>query len=248
MASPPLVPSNWSTFPEVFRQRLGTNVGRQRIMSANGELLIVAHVVPEHDEATRRGILFWRDEQGEWRCSSGDPGKVALGMHLDRYAKRIDQYELQETAASHADDYLHLLEGLAPLVRSSRNLLETLEDARKSLPDERSLIDHRDRAYDLSRQAELLYEDAKNSMDVAVIRRADQNANSTHRMTIASHRLNMLAAMFFPFATVGAIFGTTLTDNWSWSNSALPFVFFLITGLLIGLVLAMFIARPENKL
>ena len=172
---------------------------------------------------------------------------MALGLHLDRYAKRIDQYEHQETAATHADDYLHLLEGLAPLVRSSRNLLEALEEARKSLPDERSLIDHRDRAYDLSRQAELLYEDAKNSMDVAVIRRADQQANATHRMTVASHRLNMLAAMFFPFATLGAIFGTTLTDNWSWSSSILPFVCFLLSGLLFGLVLALFITRHENK-
>ena len=123
----------------------------------------------------------------------------------------------------------------------------SLEEARKALPEERTLIDHRDRAYDLSRQAELLYEDAKNSMDVAVIRRADEQASSTHQMTVAAHRLNMLAAMFFPFATLGAIFGTTLTDNWSWSHSALPFILFLMTGLLIGLTLAQFIARPANK-
>jgi len=216
-------------------------------MKSNEDLLVVAHVVPEHDEAGRRGVLFWRDQQGEWRCSNGDPGKVALGMHLDRYAKRIDQYELQETIATRADDYLPLLEGLAPLVRSCRNLLETLEEARKALPEERPLIDHRDRAYDLSRQAELLYEDAKNSMDVAIIRRADEQANSTHQMTVAAHRLNMLAAMFFPFATLGAIFGTTLTDNWSWSHSVLPFVLFLIAGLLIGVVLAGIIAKPASK-
>ncbi len=247
MALAPLIPSNWSSFPQEFRLRLGTNVGRQRVMKANEELLVVAHLVPEHDETGRRGVLFWRDSQGEWRCSNGDPGKVALGIHLDRYAKKIDHYETQETAAILADDYLPLLEGLAPLVRSSRNLMETLEEARKALPEERTLIDHRDRAYDLSRQAELLYEDAKNSMDVAVIRRADEQASSTHQMTVAAHRLNMLAAMFFPFATLGAIFGTTLTDNWSWSHSALPFILFLMTGLLIGLTLAQFIARPANK-
>ena len=216
-------------------------------MTANGELLIVAHFAPEPDEASRRGILFWKDSQSEWRCSNGDPGKVALGMHLDRYAKRIELYEHQEHAATQADQYLRLLEGLAPMVRSSRNLLEVLEEARKSIPDDRTLIDHRDRAYDLSRQVELLYEDAKNAMDVAVIRRADEQANATHRMTVASHRLNMLAAMFFPYATLGAIFGTTLTDNWSWSKSPLPFALFLISGLLIGLVLATFIARPINK-
>ena len=247
MSIPPLIPSNWSSFPEEFRSRLGTNVGRQRVMKADDDLLVVAHLVPEHDEAGRRGVLFWRDGQGEWRCSNGDPGKVALAMHLDRYAKRVDLYEHQETTAIRADDYLPLLEGMAPLVRSSRNLLEALEEARKALPNDRNLIDHRDRAYDLSRQAELLYEDAKNSMDVAVIRRADEQANATHQMTVAAHRLNMLAAMFFPFATLGAIFGTTLTDNWSWSHYPLPFVLFLITGLLIGLVMAYFIARPASK-
>ena len=125
--------------------------------------------------------------------------------------------------------------------------MDALEEARKALPEERTLIDHRDRAYDLARQVELLYEDAKNSMDVAVIRRADEQTHATHQMTVAAHRLNMLAAMFFPFATLGAIFGTTLTDNWSWSQSVGPFLMFLISGLVIGLALAQFIARPAHK-
>lgn len=247
MATAPLIPSNWSSFPEEFRARLGTNVGRQRVMKSNGDLLVVAHFAPEPDEASRRGILFWRDSLGEWRSSNGDPGKVALGMHLDRYGKRIEQYEQQEATTVRADDYLVLLEGISPLVRSSRNLLEALEEARKLLPEDRSLIDHRDRAYDLSRQAELLYEDAKNSMDVAVIRRADEQSNATYQMTVAAHRLNTLAAIFFPFATLGAIFGTTLTDNWSWSQSPVPFMFFLIAGLVIGLSLAIFIVRPAER-
>jgi len=247
MAAPPLIPSNWSSFPDEFRSRLGTNVGRQRVMKSDEELLVVGHLVPEHDEAGRRGILFWRDSLGEWRCSNGDLGKAALGMHLDRYGKRIEQYEQQEAVAVSADDYLPLLEGLTPLLRSTRNLLESLEEARKALPQERSLIDHRDRAYDLSRQAELLNEEAKNSMDVALIRRADEQANATHQMTVAAHRLNTLAAIFFPFATLGAIFGTTLTDNWSWSQSLVPFLLFLVAGSLIGLALAIFIVRPAKR-
>lgn len=246
MASSALIPSSWSSFPAEFRARLGSTVGRQRVMVAESHVLIVAHMVPEHDEATRRGVLFWRDGTAEWRCSLGDPGALAIELHLDRYAKKIDFYEVQEAAASKADDYLPLLEGLAPIVRSTRNLLESMEEARKVLMDDRSIIDHRDRAYDLSRQAELLYEDAKNSMDVAVVRRADEQAQATHQMTVAAHRLNILAATFFPFATLGAIFGTTLTDNWAWSRSAVPFAVFLVAGLLIGLVLAKFISRPAN--
>lgn len=164
-------------------------------------------------------------------------------MHLGRYSKKLDEYDGLEAKALRADDYLPVLEGLAPIVRSMRNLLETLEEARKAIPDDRTIIDHRDKAYELSRQADLLYEDAKNSMDVAVVRRADEQAAASHQMSIAAHRLNMLAAMFFPFATLGAIFGTTLTDNWSWRDSPLPFILFLIVGLLIGGFLAKFVSR-----
>jgi hypothetical protein len=212
-------------------------------MQAEGQLLIVAHMLPEHDETNRRGVLFWRDAAGEWKCSNGDPGRVALGMHMDRYSKRLDAFEQQEAAAMKADDYLPLLEGLAPIVRANRNFLEALEEARKAVPDARELIDYRDRAYDLSRQADLLYEDSKNSMDVAIVRRADEQARSTHQMMVAGHRLNVLAALFFPFATLGALFGTTLTDNWSWSQSPAPFILFVMVSLLGGFVLTMFVTQ-----
>jgi hypothetical protein len=119
-------------------------------------------------------------------------------------------------------------------------------EARKGLPDERSLIDHRDRAYDLARQAELLYEDAKNSLDVAMVRRADQQAQTAHRMMLAAHRLNVLAALFFPFATLGAILGTTLTDNWTWSRSAIPFLGYVIAGGIAGLLLTRYISRADR--
>ena len=128
-------------------------------------------------------------------------------------------------------------------MRSNRNFLEALEEARKAVPDARELIDHRDRAYELARQADLLYEDAKNSMDVAIVRRADEQAHSAHKMMVATHRLNMLAALFFPFATLGAIFGTTLTDNWSWSQSPAPFFLFVLISLLGGTVLTLFVTQ-----
>jgi hypothetical protein len=181
MAQPPLIPSTWSSFPDEFRNRLGSTVGRQRCMHSDGHLLIVAHQLPERDEAARRGVLFWRDSGGEWRCSSGEPGKASLGLHLDRNAKRLDAHEQQASTAKHAEDFLPLLDGLAPIVRSNRNLLTTLEEARKLVPKVRELIDYRDRAYDLSRQAELLYEDVRNSLDVAVVRRADDGGRASFK-------------------------------------------------------------------
>lgn len=244
MGQPSWIPSTWQ-LPDELRQRLGSTVGRQRFMKAGNECLIVAHHVPEPNEVGRRGILFWRDRNLEWQASNGDPGRSAMAMHLDRYSKKIDEYEILEEKAIRADDYLRVLEGLAPIVRSSRNLLDALEEARKAVPDDRSLIDHRDKAYELSRQAELLYEDAKNSMDVAVVRRADEQALASHKMSVASHRLNILAAMFFPFATLGAIFGTTLTDNWSWRDSSIPFFLFLGIGVIIGSILVKFVTRSS---
>ncbi len=92
-----------------------------------------------------------------------------------------------------------------------------------------------------------MYDDAKNSMDVAVVRRAEEQAAASHRMLVSAHRLNVLAALFFPFATLGAIFGTTLTDNWSWSHSPFPFAFFIGFGLLFGALLAAFISRDPDK-
>ncbi len=245
MAPPPLIPATWQ-LPDEFRQRLGSTVGRQRFMQAGPELLIVSHHVPEHNEIERRGILFWRDANGEWRASNGDPGKAALSMHLGRYEKKLHEYDAMEEKALRADDYLPVLEGVVPIVRSARNLLETLEQARQAIPDDRTFIDYRDKAYELSRHAELLYEDAKNSMDVAIVRRADEQASSSRQMMIAAHRLNILAALFFPFATLGAIFGTTLTDNWSWSDSCLPFFLFLLAGVGTGVFLLSYIRRPDT--
>ncbi len=80
-------------------------------------------------------------------------------------------------------------------------------------------------------------------MDVAVVRRAEEQAAASHRMMVSAHRLNVFAALFFPFATLGAIFGTTLTDNWSWSHSVAPFGLFILAGLVCGALLALFISR-----
>ncbi len=245
MAQAPLIPGVWQ-LPDEFRQRLGTSAGRQRLMQSDNNLLLVLHDVPNADEVSRRGILYWRDSAGQWKASDGSPGPVALQQHLQRFAKRLEEFDQLEHAAQSADEYSRLLEGLAPVTRSMRNLLETLEEARKAVPSDRSLIDHRDRAYELSRWADLMYDDAKNSMDVAVVRRAEEQASASHRMLVSAHRLNVLAALFFPFATLGAIFGTTLTDNWSWSHSSAPFALFLLVGLLCGAMLAAFISREPK--
>lgn len=236
-----LIPAAWQ-LPEYFRGRLGSAVGRQRLMEHAGQLLIVAHDVPAADEVSRRGVLFWFDGR-QWLGSNDTSGPAGIGQLIDAYVKRLDQYDQQEAKAQFAQEYLPLLDGLAPLMRSARNLHDVLQEARTTAPELRELIDLRDRAYEMSRTAELLYQDAKNSMDVAVVRRAEEQAASSHRMSVAAHRLNTMAAIFFPLATSGAVFGTTLTDNWSWSQSAIPFASFVLAGLVAGIALAAFVNR-----
>ena len=237
-----LIPSAWQV-PEEFRRRLGTTVGRQRAMQHEGHLLLVLHSPPAPDEDSRRGVLFFRDLEGTWRASNGDRGAVALQNHLDQFTRKLDEYDVMEQQAVRAAHYLPLLEGLAPVVRSARHMHEVLEEARKALPDDRGLIDCRDRAYEISRRADLLYDEAKNSMEVAVVRRAEEQATASHQMMVSAHRLNVLAAMFFPFGTLGAVFGTSLTDNWTWSQDEFAFTAFIVGGCIAGPLLALFISR-----
>ncbi len=242
MAVAALVPPNWQ-LPDEFRRRLGASAGRQRLMQADGQLLIVAHQVPAADEVSRRGILFWYAADGAWHASNGDHGPAAIEQLLRSYEKKVEEFDHLEARAQRSDEYLPLLEGLAPVLRASRNLLDVLDEARRAAPDLRELIDFRDRSYELARNSELLYQDAKNSMEVAVVRRAEEQAAASHNMERAAYRLNLMAALFFPLATLGAIFGTTLTENWNWSASPLPFALFLSVGLISGVGFALFINR-----
>ncbi|WP_145077872.1 magnesium transporter CorA family protein [Aureliella helgolandensis] len=238
-----IIPPNWQ-LPDALRKRVGNAAGRQRMMQHEQQLLIVAHLVPEPGEHSRRGVLFWRDGQAEWHASNGDPGKVAIDQLLGNYAKALEVFDGQEARAKRADEYVPILEGLAPLSRAVRNFSDVLQEARRAAPDCDQLIDARDRAYEIARTAELLYQDTKNSMDIAVVRRAEEQALASQRTTAAAHRLNTMAALFFPLATLGAIFGTTLTENWSWSFSSGPFILFLLSGLVAGVALAVFVNRP----
>lgn len=241
-----VVPANWQ-LPDALRRRVGTTVGRQRVMEHDGHMLIVAHQVPEQNEIHRRGVLFWRDVEGNWKASSGDSGVPALASLVQQYTKRIEEFDRLETSAQRSSEYIPLLEGLSPILRASRNVYTVLQEARKSELDCRELIDVRDAAYEMSRNAELLYQDAKNSMEIAVVRRAEEQAAASQQMTVAAHRLNLMAALFLPLATLSGVFGTCFTEGWSWSETAGPFTLFLLVGLLGGLILAAFVTRVHNQ-
>lgn len=230
-----IVPANWE-IPESLRTRLGRSAGSQRILIEEGHLFIVAHDVPEPDEMFRKGILLWRDPAGEWRASSGQKCTVAMEKLLERYKSALEDLD-RDSQKLTSDDYLNTLERLTPITRAMKHLSTVLAEAREAFPMGTHLIDWSDTAYELSRTAELQYQYTRDDMNVAAMKRAEEQAASSQRMAVAAHRLNIMAAFFFPLVTLSSIFGTTLTEEWSWSNSSIPFALMLVVGLGAGMIL-----------
>ncbi len=241
---PSLLPPNWEV-PQVFRDRLGRQAGRQRAMASDGHLLLVLHGVPKADDEHRQARFVWRDIEGAYRCNDLRGGVAVLDKHLDEYAETVEHYDDREEKAVDAEDYFEVLQGLSPVQRAARHLQQTLQEAREMVPEDRNLINARDRAYDIARTAELLYNEAKNSLEFEIARRTEQQAASARQMSVSAHRLNLLAAFFFPIATITAIFGVNLQHGFETQSAPLPFVVVLGAGLLLGVVLKSFVTRPS---
>ena len=240
-----LLPPSWAV-PDVIRRRLGEQAGRQRAMFEEGHLLLVLHAPPSPDTPHREGRFFWRDTAGNWTPPGTAPSQPGVAQLLAEYEKAIEKLQQDEDEAVTARDYFDLLNRLNPLVRSARNLHEALQDGREAVPGDRQLLLWRDRAYTISRAAELLHNDAKNALDFAVAERAEQEAESSRRGLTAAHRLNTLVACFFPIATMAAVFGANLghgLESYDQQHAPFTLVAMLGGGLVLGLLLAAFINR-----
>ncbi len=241
----PLLPAGWGV-PQAFRDRLGDEAGRQRLMEADGHLLLVLHAPPRAGDPYRRGRLFWRSDAGLWKPQSLTHDKHAVGELIDEYEALANEIENQHNDSSTAEDYFAILTALNPLVRATHNLYDVVQEARQAAPDDRKLILLRDRVYSLTRRLELLQQDSKNTLDFVVARRAEQQAESARGQARAAHRLNLLAALFFPLATLTSLFSVQFAhglESFDAANAPLPFVALVAVGLMLGAVLAAFIGR-----
>jgi hypothetical protein len=244
-----LLPSDWE-IPAKLRGRLGTSAGRQRVLWEDGHLILVLHAPPTADETERRGRFFWRDPAGTWRVAPKGAGVANLDQHLGEYEAAIEQLEQAEDVAREARDYFELLDHVNPLARSTRNMYDTLQQAREKVSDDRRIIVARDLAYDLTRRTDLLNEDGKNGLDFAVAWRAEQQAESSYQMAVSTHRLNLLVSFFFPIATLMAVFGANLRhglEGWDQSRSPLPLLAVLGAGLVSGIMLTVFVTRRARR-
>ena len=241
----PLLPKAWEV-PQEFRDRLGDDVGRQRVMRAEGHMLLVLHAPPGRREHVRRGRLYWRNAEGDWRPLALKHGDHPVGELLAEYEAVLQSIEENELEAEDAREYFEVLTSLGPMIRSCRNLYDVLSEARKAETSDRGLILLRDRAYAITRRADLLQQDAKNTLDFVIARQAERQAQAARRQAKASHRLNILVAIFFPIATLAGILGMNLghgLEKADASYAPLPMMLVLGAGLVLGTVIAWFITR-----
>lgn len=244
-----LIPNAWQV-PQQFRYRVGTRPGRQRIMEAEGHLLLVLHGPPEADEDMREGRIFWRDANGNWMPKGLRHTQHSIGELLHEYDQAINRVDDREEAATTADEYFEILRDLNPLVRSANNLHDTMQKARQAAPDDRELVVLRDAAYAMARRAELLYTDTRHALDYHIALRAEQQAENGEAMAVASYRLNLLVAFFFPIATMAGIFGMNVPtglEALSHQTGMMTLFSILACGLMMGFLLTLFVTRPAKK-
>lgn len=235
-----LLPLTWQV-PEEFRERLGDGAGRQRLMVHDGHLLLVLHKPPRSDETSRRGRFFWREPNGEWHSSDLGGGPNSLFKHIAEFQEVFEKLDGVEETAENSVTLGGVIESLTPLRRSVHNLYDVLQESRKEVPDDRQLLNARDRAYDLDRNVELLLDNARNGLEFMIARRAEQQAEEAHKMAVSAHRLNLLVAFFFPIATLAAVMGTNLRHGYEEVHAPFPFLGMLAIGLFAGIILRGFL-------
>ena len=240
------LPPDWQ-LPPALVQRLGDSAGRQRALFADGHLLLVLHAPPNPDSPERTGRAFWRAPSGTWQSKALGDGPEALARHVAEFADRIDELERRWQSAASAADYYALLRALAPLHRTTRNLYAALQEARTLVPADRDLINLRDRAGEVERAVELLHQDVRNGLDYTIAHQAERQAERTYAMAVAGHRLNLLAALFFPVAALGSVFGMNLAHGLDGWTTPAHFWGVLGLGLVGGVLLARLIARPPAR-
>ena len=111
------------------------------------------------------------------------------------------------------------------------------------VPKDRRLVTARDDAYALERAAELLMSDTRNSFDLHVAKQTEVMTRQGHELAVSGHRLNLLAAMFLPMATLASVLGMNLKTGLENSDPPYLFLAALALGAFLGFVLKLWLDR-----
>lgn len=230
-----LLPHTWEV-PEAIRNRFGERAGRQRLMLHEQHAVLVLHLPPKADDHARTAVLFWRHPSGDWRASTGGKGFAALHEHVQTYAKTIGALDERLTKATSAEEYYRVFTEIVPLCRAAHHLHHVLQQLREAFRDDNRLITLRDDAYDVEREADLLLEEARHAMDYAIARRSEDEARHSLSLATASHRLNVLAALFLPITALAAVFGMSLNSGLEGRYEVVAFWAIVATGFVLGVI------------
>jgi len=229
-------PKSWD-IPDRIKNRFGKKTfGKQRAMVEEDHLLLILHKAPLPDKREREVVLFWRRPSGEWETTARGSGLRALRAHVDEYDTAEERLTQRYQEARVAADYFRILKEAAPLKRAACELHAALQTAREGVRDDRDVIELRDEAGELERNTELLYLDAKNALDFEIARKTEEQARSGKQSVLTGHRLNILAAIFLPLATLSSLFGMNLPHGISTTS---PWVFWIVfaAGMMLGLII-----------
>jgi hypothetical protein len=233
----PLIPSRWQV-PAVFEQRLGEKPGRQRLMMADGHLLLILHKLPEPGAEERDARIFWRNPLGEWQSSEGGAGIADFKSHIAEYDRASDQLDIRLRANATAENYFAILHEVTPMMRSAKHLASVLQQARELITTDRHILLARDEMVEIERHFELLHSEALNGMQFLVAARADEQAKQSERIAVSAHRLNLLMAMCLPATAIASI----LSMN---PDQSLSRIWGIITiALVLGIVVMKWVATP----
>lgn len=214
-----IIPEAWSV-PARFRHRVGAGAGRQRAMVEDGHLLLILHDVPAAGVTERSARVFWRKPDGSW---SGD-----VRAHLEKFRGVVHALDERVDQTSDVDELFQIIRSATPLFRTVRHMHMAFQQAREGI-DDVEIITLRDAAGDVERAADLTLQDAKNALEHA-------QAKLSQQMSDAQHRLNLLAALFFPVTAIASVVGTTMHSG---LESMPPAVYWVIiaAAFAVGFVL-----------
>ena len=238
----PIVPPNWN-LPESIRNRISpTTYGRQRAIVEERQIVLVLHKPPGAHDASRQGVLFWRDGRGEWQGSRGGSGSGSglLKRHVQEYAALEASLTERYEAATTSTELFDVLGELIPIARAARNGYAALQSAREEFGDDPFLLELRDLAGDVDRECELLLEDVRGHITYRTVREAEEQARLAGETLRASHRLNLLAALFLPVTAVAGVFGMNLASGLPGDSPAL-FWIVLVVAVSLGVALVLWI-------
>ncbi len=230
------LPHGWEV-PTDLRIRFGKHSNHQRAAGLERHLLIRLHRVPPNRRSVGESVYFWRNSTGGWKCSAGRDTVDTISELVVKYADAFVIIEQTSDRASTSRNWFEVLSDIGPLLRAADGLHETLQSAQHALPevDKAELQPACDVAHEVVRAAQLLQQQAQHSIDYLVAQQNEQLAQTSQSQAAAAHRLNVMAAIFFPLATISSVFGMNISHGFE--NRPLAFWMILCVGTLLGVII-----------